>query len=154
MIFRELIEHMRALSPIETIADNSTSDITEVRFMDLRQTDFSSNVLYFSNNLHGVTALPPQCIITDAESIEGLSTEGRNIAVVPEVDFGLVFNNAFQLVIDSHKDGYYESMMRTLDLVRNVDALIDIASRSFGASLVFIDRDFRILSYCQFRIND
>ena len=147
MVFRELIEHLRTLSPVELIADETVSEITEVRFMDLRQTDFSSSVLYFTNNLNGVTALPPQCIITDAGNIEDLSTEGRSIAVVSEVDFGFVFNSAFQLIADSHKEGYYESMMRTLDLVRNVDALIDIASRSFGASLVFIDRDFRILSY-------
>ena len=147
MIFNELAEHLKALTTIEILADNTVSDITEVRFMDLRQTEFSSSILYFSNNLNGVTALPPQCIITDAENIEGLSTSGRSIAVIPEVDFGFVFNSAFQLIIDSHKDGYYESMMRTLDLVRNVDALIDIASQSFGASLVFIDRDFRILSY-------
>lgn len=147
MIFRELIEHIKALSHIEIIAENSASDITEVRFMDRRQTDFSSSTLYFSNNIQGVSVLPPQCIITDAESTEGLSQEGRNIAVVPDTEFGFVFNSAFQLINDSHKDGYYESMMRTLDLVRNVDALIDIASQSFGASLVFIDRDFRILSY-------
>ena len=147
MVFRELVEHLRALSSVEIIADNAVSEITEVRFIDLRQTDFSSNILYFSNNLSGVTTLPAQCIITDAGSIADLSTADRSIAVVPEVDFGFIFNSAFQLIIDSHKDNYYESMMRTLDLVRNVDALIDIASQSFGASLVFIDRDFRILSY-------
>ena len=101
MIFSELAEHLKALTTIEILADNTVSDITEVRFMDLRQTEFSSSILYFSNNLNGVTALPPQCIITDAENIEGLSTSGRSIAVIPEVDFGFVFNSAFQLIIDS-----------------------------------------------------
>ena len=44
MVFRELVEHLRALSSVEIIADNAVSEITEVRFIDLRQTDFSSNL--------------------------------------------------------------------------------------------------------------
>ena len=38
MIFNELAEHLKALTTIEILADNTVSDITEVRFMDLRQT--------------------------------------------------------------------------------------------------------------------
>ena len=53
MIFRELTEQLKALTAIEIIADNTVSDITEVRFMDLRQTEFNSSILYFSNNLNG-----------------------------------------------------------------------------------------------------
>ena len=147
MIFRETIEKLKNLSKIEVLSDELEIEITEVQFMDPRQKQFSPGILYFSNKLEGVETLPPQCIITDSNASNIPEGASGNIALVPESDFGYIFNNAFQLLSDSHKDGYYETMMKTLDRVRNVDTLIDIASQSFGASLVFIDRDFRILSY-------
>lgn len=147
MIFRELVEKLGSMSTVTVISDNLESEITEVQFMDSRQKEFRPNVLYFSNKLQEDQSLPPQCILTEQHYSGSVDTESRNLALVSESDFGFIFNSASQIIMDSHKDGYYESMMRTLDRVRDVDTLIDIASQNFGASLVFIDRDFRILSH-------
>ena len=147
MIFRELVEKLGHMSSIRLISDQIESEITEVQFMDSRQSEARSNVLYFSNKIQKGQVLPPQCILTDPHYTEDIDTAAHNLALVSESDFGFVFNSASQIILDSHKDGYYETMMRTLDRVRDVDTLIDIASQTFGASLVFIDRDFRILSH-------
>lgn len=147
MIFRELVEKLGSMSAVTVISDNLESEITEVQFMDSRQKEFRPNVLYFSNKLQLDQSLPPQCILTEQNYSDSLNTGSHNLALVSESDFGFIFNSASQIIMDSHKDGYYESMMRTLDRVRDVDTLIDIASQNFGASLVFIDRDFRILSH-------
>ncbi|MBQ3292051.1 MAG: helix-turn-helix domain-containing protein [Mogibacterium sp.] len=147
MRFSEIIEHLRDLSVLEVISSDIDEEITEVKFIDPRQKQFSSSVLYFSNRKQDFNSLPPQCIITDQNDINNAGVAGGNIALVPENDFGYVFNSVFQMVADSHKDRFYDSLMRTLDGVRNVDALIDIASQAFGASLIFIDRDFRIQGY-------
>ena len=147
MIFSEIIERLSNISDLHVLSCSIEDEITEVRFMDSSQDQFLRNVLYFSNIAQEHTALPPQCILTVDSDISNAGVTLCNAATVPGADFGTVFNEAFQLVMDSQKDGYYDSMMNTLDRVRNVDALIDIASQTFGASLVFIDRDFRILSY-------
>ena len=147
MIFSEIIKHLSSIADIQVMSGSIEEEITEVRFMDMNRDQFQSNILYFSNLAQEFTSLPPQCIITDTADISRADLSSCNTAAVSAADFGLVFNKAFQLISDSHKDGYYDSMMHTLDLVKNVDALIDIASQTFGASLVFIDRDFRILSY-------
>ena len=147
MVFRELMDHLKEISDITLLSDNVEEEIADVKFIDPRQSQFSREVLYFSNSLQGITSLPPQCIITDKCDISSADLSSHNAAIVSDADFGYVFNNVYQRVRDSHKDGYYNSLMRTLDSVRNIDALIDIASQTFGASLVFIDRNLRILSY-------
>ena len=147
MIFSEIVKHLSAFTDVHVLSDSVEVEITEVRFMDMSNNEFLSNVLYFSNISQKFAALPPQCIITDAPDISHIDISSCSVATVSGDLFGMIFNKAFQLVTDSHKDGYYDSMMSTLDRVRNVDAFIEIASQTFGASLVFIDRDFRILSY-------
>ena len=147
MLFSDIIRNLSGIADIQILSNSLDIEITEVRFMDTSTSEFMSNVLYFSNISSGFASLPPQCVITDASAAGALDLSSSNTAVVSEASFGQVFNAAFKLVLDSHKDGYYESMMETLDRVRDVDALIDIASQTFNASLVFIDRDFRILSY-------
>lgn len=147
MILREIISRLENLCHIELISDILEEEITEVQFIDFKQKEFSSNILYFSNNMQDCDNLPQQCVFSASVPLEKLDITVRNIAVVADSDFGFAFNSAFQLVIGSHKDDYYESMMSTLERVRDVDTLIDIGSQTFGASLVFIDREFRILSY-------
>jgi hypothetical protein len=147
MIFRELMDYLSEISDITILSDNVEEEIADVKFIDPRQSQFRSEVLYFGNSLHGITSLPPQCIITDKCDISDADLSVCSAAVVSDEDFGYIFNSGFQRVRDSHKDGYYESLIHTLERVRNVDALIDLASKTFGASLVFIDRNFRILSY-------
>lgn len=147
MIFRELASELASLCHLTVVSGDLEEEITEVQFMDLRLREFRNNVLYFSNTAHRHDQLPPQCIFSESAAGEIGGSERSNIAFVADSDFGFAFNTASQLVAGSHRDDYYESMMSTLDRVRDVDALIDIGSQTFGASLVFIDRDFRILSY-------
>lgn len=147
MIFRDIASRLGNMCQIEILSDSFEEEIVEVQFIDLRQQDFRDNVLYFSNNVRTCEKQPLHCIFSDSVKKGCLDTSRGNVGIVAESDFGFAFNTAFQIVAGSHKDDYYESMMSTLDRVRDVDTLIDIGSQTFGASLVFIDRDFRILSY-------
>lgn len=147
MIFRDIISRLGNLCHMTVLSDGLEEEITEVQFIDFRQREFRNNVLYFSNTMQDCDSLPLQCVFSESVRSSFTAPESSNIAFVSESDFGFAFNTAFQLVIGSHKDDYYESMMSTLDRVKDVDTLIDIGSQTFGASLVFIDRDFRILSY-------
>lgn len=147
MILKDIISRLENLCHIEVISDVLEQEIIEVQFIDFKQESYSSNILYFSNNMQDCENLPQQCVFSASVPLENVDKTSRNIAVVADSDFGFVFYSAFQLVNGSHKDDYYESMMSTLERVRDVDTLIDIASQTFGASLVFIDREFRILSY-------
>ncbi|MBR2539572.1 MAG: helix-turn-helix domain-containing protein [Mogibacterium sp.] len=147
MIFRDIISRLESMCQIEKLSDSFEDEILEVQFIDFRQQEFSDNILYFSNNMQECSKLPRQCVFSESVAKGRFDLDNGNYAIVSESDFGYAFNTAFQLVIGSHKDDYYESMMSTLDRVKDVDTLIDIGSQTFGASLVFIDRDFRILSY-------
>lgn len=147
MIFRDIISRLEAMCQLEKLSDSFEDEILGVQFIDFRQQEFSDNILYFSNNMQECDKLPRQCVFSESVARDRFDFDNDNYAIVSESDFGYAFNTAFQLVIGSHKDDYYESMMSTLDRVKDVDTLIDIGSQTFGASLVFIDRDFRILSY-------
>lgn len=147
MLFRDITSRLGSLCQLKVLSESDETEITEVQFIDFRQAEFKDNVLYFCNTMQACDKLPLQCVFSDSVPADIIEPMPGNIAIVPESDFGYAFNTAFQIINGSHKDDYYESMMSTLERVRNVDTLIDIASQTFGASLVFIDREFRILSY-------
>jgi len=147
MIFRELASELGVLCHLEVMSDSLEEEINEVQFIDFRLHEFKSNVLYFSNTVQDREHLPAQCVFSASVRSDINGSKQSNIAFVSDDDFGFAFNTAVRLVIGSHKDDYYQTMMNTLDRVKNVDTLIDIGSQTFGASLIFIDRDFRILSH-------
>ena len=49
MIFREIAARLSNMCQIEIISDSLETEITEVHFIDFRQHEFKSNVLYFCN---------------------------------------------------------------------------------------------------------
>ena len=62
-------------------------------------------------------------------------------------DYVSVFNEVQDLVASHYNSSFYSYLTEVAGRVGNYDSLVDIASQSFGASLIFIDMNFRILSY-------
>lgn len=146
MLFGEIISAIERLVPCTVLSNGFDAEISSVRLVDPKQTNFDAGTLYFGYNIQLIASLPQQCVLA-GEPDAVWPTGGENLAVLSQADFISAFNEANRQVELSRKSGFYDSMMSTLERVKNVDALIDIASRSFGASLIFIDRDFRILSH-------
>ena len=71
-----------------------------------------------------------------------------DFAVIPKEHFAVVFNRVQDILSERNENDYLQYLLDTADKVRSVDELIDLASQTFNASLVLIDRDFRILSHC------
>ena len=70
-----------------------------------------------------------------------------DFAVIPKEHFAVVFNRVQDILSERNENDYLQYLLDTADKVRSVDELIDLASQTFNASLVLIDRDFRILSH-------
>ena len=51
MLFSEIVEKLRALSPIDLISCKHDEDITSIQFIDNKSECYNENTLYFSNNL-------------------------------------------------------------------------------------------------------
>ena len=99
----------------------------------------------------------------DSDSINQLCSDltgsSIDLAIIPSEYFAAVFNHIQEFMSERNGNDYLHYLMETADKVKSVDTLIDMASKTFNASLVLIDRDFRILSHsnessslCRWRI--
>jgi len=147
MLFSEIVSYLSHSVPCTVLANEMDQEIHSVKLVDPKETSFQADTLYFGYNVQFISILPPQCILAGSfEDVEQWKNRA-NLAILSQDDFSHAFNEASRLLDISRKTGFYDSMASTLERVKNVDALIDIASQAFGASLVFIDLDFRILSH-------
>ena len=131
MLFRDIVEILRKNYDVAVLHGSAEAEIGQVRLFDQNLKNPSENVLYFGY---------------DTQQLDDLD-QGINLVSVPLAGFGACFNAAQDLLHERKDNDFYDSVMETADRVRNIDELIDIASQSFGASLVLIDRAFRIISY-------
>ena len=87
----------------------------------------------------------------DSDSINPLCSDltgsSIDLAIIPSEYFAAVFNHIQEFMSERNGNDYLHYLMETADKVKSVDTLIDMASKTFNASLVLIDRDFRILSH-------
>lgn len=153
MRFDQIIEQLIKICPVQVISDQSNIEITDVRLFDPHSSRFDNSVLYFGYSSQIPPVLPAHCILSGAdetaEDLRAKSPEGVRacLGMIAPEDFGLAFNQAQDLIRRHQRNDFQQYLMGVADRVQNVDALIDIASQSFGASLILCDRDFRIRSY-------
>ncbi|MBQ6388437.1 MAG: helix-turn-helix domain-containing protein [Mogibacterium sp.] len=146
MKFSEIVEILGKRSDICIISSSSDPQITSVKLWDGISEDSDESTLYFSYDRQPAS-LPENCILASKpEDCSVCSTSGNLACISPE-HFAVLFNSIQAMLNDINRDSFYHYLMDVADNVRSVEALIDVASQSFNASLVLIDRDFRILGY-------
>lgn len=151
MKFCRIVEILRKKYRISTVYDSSERDVERVRLWDGNTSSDDRATLYFSYGKQ-TGDLPALCILMGGKEVSvcpdrDLRMKGRSLAVIPEEDFVLAFNDAQDLLASHYNSSFYAYLTDVAGRVSSYDTLVDVASQSFGASLVFIDRDFRILSY-------
>lgn len=146
MKFREIVEKLSNTQDITMISGSGESEISRVRLWDSGERSGDKSTLYFSYDSQ-MPSFPANCIIASDKVSETHMTSQGNLAAVPFSQFISSFNKTQDLITDHGEKDFYKYMMEVANHVRDVDALIDVASLSFNASLILIDRDYRILCY-------
>lgn len=146
MKYREIVDEIRKFTPIRVISSSSESEISKIRLWENQPVSETVSTLYFGHRIQ--EGVWPNHYIFASDRVD-VEVEGTfaDLAVIPESQFAFIFNHIQDILAERRKDDYQRYLMELADKVRSVDALVDMASETFDASLVLIDRDFRILSY-------
>ena len=130
--------YILAIDPVESEFAGISSD-----FKDVEQESAVS-----ASNSDGI---PNEQSVSARNRVKDVDPESAipaaDFAVIPKEHFAVVFNHIQDILSERNENDYLHYLMDTADKVRSVDELIDLASQTFNASLVLIDRDFRILSH-------
>jgi hypothetical protein len=146
MLFNEIVDEIRRAAPIETLSSSSKADITKVRLWADHAESEMESILYFGYDRQP-GEWPKHYILASDQNVSAFSDSCKNLAVIPRDKLAAVFNHIQDFLSERNENDYLHYLMETADKAQSVDGLIDTASQTFGASLVLIDRDFRILSY-------
>jgi hypothetical protein len=146
MLFNEIVDEIRKAAPIETLSSSSKADITKVRLWADHAESEMESILYFGYDRQP-GEWPKHYILASDQNVSAFSDSCKNLAVIPRDKLAAVFNHIQDFLSERNENDYLHYLMETADKAQSVDGLIDTASQTFGASLVLIDRDFRILSY-------
>ncbi|WP_270302530.1 PucR family transcriptional regulator [Baileyella intestinalis] len=153
MNFREIIEILGKKHEINTVCNRAGENIDRVRLWDGKGPSDDRSTLFFSYGIQ-YGKLPAQCIVAVKNVNEITETRKKasentscSLAAINMKDYVPVFNEAQDLIVSHYNSSFHSYLTEVAGRVGNYDSLVDIASQSFGASLIFIDMNFRILSY-------
>ena len=153
MNFREIIEILGKKHEISMVCHGAGENIHRVRLWDGKGCEEDRSTLFFGYGIQ-YDELPAQCILA-AKNVNEITeivrkswkNNSRSLAIINVEDYVSVFNEVQDLVASHYNSSFYSYLSEVAGRVGNYDSLVDIASQSFGASLIFIDMNFRILSY-------
>lgn len=146
MTFSDIINEISHISPIQVISSSSDTNISRVRLWAGQDESEMSTILYFGYDRQPGIWPDHYILAADAGDAE-FAGRASDFAVIPKELFAEVFNRTQDILSERNENDYLHYLMDTADSVRSVDELIDMASQTFNASLILIDRDFRILSH-------
>ncbi|MBQ3292042.1 MAG: helix-turn-helix domain-containing protein [Mogibacterium sp.] len=146
MKFSEIIDFLGQNTDIEVLSRAPEHEISRIRLWDGNNAKHPNSTLYFSYERQP-EIWPENFILISDDPEKPANGKPGNLAVIPSSQFAAVFNSIQDIITGRSNEDFYNHLMDVADNVRNVEALIDVASQSFNASLVLIDRDFRILAY-------
>ena len=145
MRFHEIVDFLRKRYDVDVLSSDFDIEIRDVRLLDPEDENMDDRTLYFSYKKQ-TGELPYNIMLTSDCGPEKPPEHDMNLAQIPADDFIPIFNAA-QDMVDRHKrNDFRDYMMEVADRVRGVDTFIDIASQSFGASLVLIDANYRVVT--------
>ncbi len=146
MTFSDIVNEIRRSVPIEILSSASNADITKVRLWANHAESEMESALYFGYDRQPET-WPDHYILASDPTDSAFSGPYKDLALIPRDMLAAVFNHIQDFLSERNGNDYLHYLMELADKVQSVDGLIDTASKTFNASLILIDRDFRILSY-------
>lgn len=146
MLFIDIVNEIGRSIPIKILSSSSGEDISKVRLWANHAESDMETTLYFGYDRQPIL-WPDHYILAGDRAEPAFSKSATDLAIIPEDQFAAVFNHIQDFLSERNENDYLHYLMETADKVQSVDGLIDTASQTFGASLILIDIDFRILSY-------
>lgn len=146
MTFDDIVNEINHCAPIEVLSVSSGEDISKVRLWANHAESDMETTLYFGYDRQP-EVWPNHYILACDRADFAFADASPDLAIISMDQFAAVFNHIQDFLSERNENDYLHYLMETADKAQSVDGLIDTASQTFGASLVLIDRDFRILSY-------
>ena len=146
MTFQTLIDKLSKDYEIELLKCTDSVDLQAIALIDGKHELTSLTTVYFGydKQLTDLSSLPPYCILSSSERQE--KRDCRNLAIIAEDKLFAAFNDASSLIKGNLGKGIFEELTLIADQTHNIDAVINAASLHLQNTLIFCDRNFKILS--------
>lgn len=148
MKFLELIEKMSQEYLLNIISSEEDIDIQDVALIDNKHENTKKNILYFGydKQLENMNTIPTQCILAHTIDSKATPPNMGNIALVEDDLLFTIFNEVKTLIENQQSKGIFEELTTLANETHSIDAVLDAASVRLGNSLLFCDRNFKIIA--------
>jgi len=145
MTFQALIKKLSKDYEITLISCIDVIDLTDVALLDGKHSSNSKSTLYFGYDKQLISSAPPShCILASTRDFDIPVQE--NIALVSEESLFTIFNDVKLYLKNNSSKGIFEELATIADHTHSIESVIDAASIRLGNSLIFCDRNFKIIA--------
>lgn len=146
MIFQTLIQKLAHNYEIKVCSCNNQNEIKDVAFIDGTHSLRSQDTIYFGydNQLQNLDVLPTHCILASSNPLSFPAIS--NLAMISGKNLFTIFNDTKLYLSSASSNGIFEELSSVADQTHSIESVIDAASIHLGNSLIFCDRNFKIIA--------